>query len=47
MAIKPGEHTREILTELGYGSPEIEKLIERKVVGLPSVELAGRSEERV
>ena len=47
MAIKPGEHTREILAELGYGNPEIDKLIERKVVGVPSVEFAGRREERV
>ena len=45
--LKPGEHTREILAELGYGNLEIEKLIERKIVGSPLVEGTSRPAERV
>lgn len=31
-----GEHTREILSEAGYSDTEIDTLVERKAVGLPS-----------
>jgi crotonobetainyl-CoA:carnitine CoA-transferase CaiB-like acyl-CoA transferase len=29
-----GQHTREVLREVGYGEAEIEGLVERKAVGV-------------
>jgi hypothetical protein len=34
-----GEHTKEILLELGYGEEEVKQLNEEGVIGIPTLEM--------
>jgi len=41
LALRLGEDTRAVLSELGYGAAEIDELIARKVVAAPGEEKTG------